>query len=298
MEIKGIIPALLTPIDQNERVNETALRKLLDYVIDGGVHGVFVLGSTGEFYGLDMAEKRRTVEITLDHIKGRIPVLVGASAITTRECLELTKMGKELGADAVSVLTPYLITPTDAELEKHYRTIAEEVDIPITMYNNPDRTHVNLSPALVEKLADVPNIVGIKNSSGDLTLTMDYIQRTRGKEFNVMAGKDSLIFATLVHGGVGSVATTANIVPKLLVEIYDKFMSGDIAGSLAAQYRLLPLRLAFTLGSWPVMARDALNLMGFAVGDPIKPIAHMTDANMAKLKAVLQELGVLDEENN
>ncbi|MHB1652611.1 MAG: 4-hydroxy-tetrahydrodipicolinate synthase [Desulfitobacteriaceae bacterium] len=291
-ELKGIIPALITPLDDQERVQEQSLRKLIDYVISGGVHGVFVLGSTGEFYGLDMEEKKRAVEITMDQVQGRVPVLVGASAITTRECVRITQMAKACGADAVSVLTPYLITPNDQELYHHYRTVAECADIPMTLYNNPDRTHVNLSAALVEKLADLPTIVGVKDSSGDLTLTSEYIRRTRGKNFEVMAGRDTMILATLVYGGVGAVAATANIVPELVVEIYNRFIVGDITGALEAQYKLAPLRLSFGLGSWPVMTRDALNLMGMNVGNSVRPIESMPEQNLAKLREVLKNLNI------
>lgn len=295
VEVKGVIPALITPVDENENVDEAALRRLIDYVMAGGVHGVFILGSTGEFYGLDYGEKERAVEITIDQVKGRIPVYVGASAITTKECVRLTKMAKEKGAYAVTVLTPMFISPNNDELYIHYRSIAESEDIPILLYNNPDRTGVNLSADLVERLSKVPNIVGVKDSSGDLTLTSEYIRRTRDVGFNVLAGRDTMILATLVYGGTGTVAATANVVPKLVVEIYEKFMSGDIKGALAAQYKLAPLRIAFNLGSFPVVTKDALNLIGIDVGDPIKPIQHVNENNIKKLKEILVNLGVMED---
>jgi 4-hydroxy-tetrahydrodipicolinate synthase len=292
-EIKGVVPPLITPMDENEKLDTKALRNLIDYVIEGGVHGVFVLGSTGEFYGLDVDEKAKAVEVTMEQVDGRVPVYVGASAITTKECVKLAKLAKQNNAAAITVLTPMFITPNENELYKHFVTIAEAVDIPNILYNNPDRTGVNMSAGLVEKLADVPNIVGAKDTSGDMTLTSEYIRRTRDKGFSIMAGRDTMILATLVYGGTGCVAGTANVVPKIVVEIYDKFIAGDLKGALEAQYRLSLFRNAYSLGSFPVVPKDALNMMGVNVGHPIRPIEHMSEANQAKLKEILIKIGAM-----
>lgn len=289
--IKGVVPPLVTPIDEHENLDKDALANLLEHVIKGGVHGVFVLGSTGEFYGLSYEEKVRAIEVTMEQVNGRVPVYVGANAITTRECVQLTRLAKRYEAAAVTVLTPMFISPNDNELYTHFRTIAEAEDIPIVLYNNPEKTGVCLSAELVEKLADVPNIVGVKDTSGDMTLTSEYIRRTRDKEFQVMAGKDTLILATLVYGGTGCVAGTANIVPRLVVDIYDKFISGDLSGALEAQYRLSQLRMAYNLGSFPVVVKDALNLLGVDTGQPIRPIQQISDANKEKLRKILDDIG-------
>jgi len=290
--IHGVVTPLITPVDKNERVLEAGLRNVINHVLAGGVHGVFVLGSTGEFYGIDFDEKKRATEIAIDQVKGRAPVYVGASAITTRECIKLAKIAEAAGAQAVTVLTPMFISPSEEELYKHFRTIAESTRLPVLVYNNPDRTGINMSANLIERLAEVPNIVGAKDSSGDLTLTSEYIRRTRDKGFRVMAGRDTMILGTLVYGGVGTVAATSNIAPALVVEIYEKFMSGDVKGALEAQYRLAPLRIAFGLGSFPVVMKDALNLLGVDVGDPVRPLQHCTAANMAKLKEILEKMGL------
>jgi 4-hydroxy-tetrahydrodipicolinate synthase len=293
LQIRGVIPPLITPMDENEKLDTVALRNLIEHVIKGGVHGVFVLGSTGEFYGLDYEEKVRAVEVTMEQVNGRVPVYVGASAITTKECIKLAKLAKQNKAAAITVLTPMFITPNESELYNHFRTIAEAVDIPNVLYNNPERTGVNMSANLVEKLADIPNIVGAKDTSGDMTLTSEYIRRTRDKGFSIMAGRDTMILATLVYGGTGCVAGTANVVPEIVVEIYDKFMAGDLAGALEAQYRLALFRNAYSLGSFPVVPKDALNMMGVNVGHPIKPIEHMTAANQAKLKEILIKIDAI-----
>jgi len=291
--IHGIVTPLITPVDARERVDETGLRNVIEHVLRGGVHGVFVAGSTGEFYGLDYDEKKRTAEITLDQVKGRVPVYVGASAITTRECIKLSKMAESAGAQAVTILTPMFISPSEEELYKHFRTIAESTALPVLVYNNPDRTGINMSANLVERLAEIPNLVGVKDSSGDMTLTSQYLSRTRSKGFKILAGRDTLILATLVYGGVGAVAATSNMAPALVVDIYNKFKAGDVSGALEAQYKLAPLRIAFGLGSFPVVMKDALNLMGIKVGAPIKPIGHCTPANMAKLKEILVNMGLI-----
>ncbi|SDD86124.1 4-hydroxy-tetrahydrodipicolinate synthase [Sporomusa acidovorans] len=291
-QLRGVIPPLVTPVDGQENVVETQLRNLIEYVLAGGVHGVFVLGSTGEFYGLDFDNQQRVVEITVDQVRGRVPVYVGASAITTRECVKLTRMAENLGAAAVSVLTPMFIQPTKAELYRHYETIAKSTGLPVLLYNNPDKTGVNLSADVVAKLADIDNIIGVKDSSGDMTLTAEMIRRTQGKAFRVIAGRDMLIFATLAYGGYGTVAATANVAPKLVVEIYEKFMAGDLEGARAAQFRLAPLRLAFSLGSFPVVTKDALNLIGVPAGDPIRPVEHCSEANLTQLRKILEQLGL------
>ncbi len=291
--IRGVVTPLITPVDAEERVYETGLRNQIEHVLRGGVHGVFVVGSTGEFYGLDYDEKKRATEITVAQVKGRVPVYVGASAITTRECIKLSKMAESAGAQAVTILTPMFISPSEEELYKHFRTIAESTALPVLVYNNPDRTGINMSANLIERLAEIPNLVGAKDSSGDLTLTSEYIRHTRSKGFKILAGRDTMILATLVYGGVGAVAATSNIAPALVVEIYNKFKAGDIPGALEVQYKLAPLRIAFGLGSFPVVMKDALNLMGIKVGDPIKPIGHCTDANLAKLKEILVKMGLI-----
>jgi 4-hydroxy-tetrahydrodipicolinate synthase len=293
IKLKGIIPALLTPTDDNERVSEEGLRKLIKYVLDGGVHGIFVISSTGESYGLTAQEKRRALEIAVDEVGNKVPVMAGVSAIATRECIEQAVAAQKYGADVVSVLTPMFISPNDDELYNHYLKIADAVDIPLSLYNNPERTGVNLSPALVEKLARHPNIIGIKNTSDNFTLTAEYARRTSGTGFSVMGGRDVHILATLVYGGTGGVVATANIMPKLAVEIYDKFQQGDLEGALAAQRKLAALRMSFNLGTFPAVTKAALNLMGLQAGSPVLPVQALASENMVKLEKILFDLGAM-----
>jgi 4-hydroxy-tetrahydrodipicolinate synthase len=291
---KGIIPAVITPLTNDGKFNEKAMRKLLDYLIDGGVHGLFVVGTTGEFYGLTPEEKRDIFRITMDETKGRVPVYAGTNGITTRETVMLTQIAEECNVDAVSVLTPMFVAPTQEQLVKHYRTIAENTSLPVIMYNNPPKTSVSLAPATVAKLAEVPNIVGIKDSSGDMTVTAEYIRLTQHMEgFSVLMGRDTLIYGALCYGAAGSIAACANVAPGLCVEIYEKFIAGDLKGSLKAQFSLAPLRIAFTLGTFPAVIKESLNLLGIEAGPCMEPAGPMTIDERAKLRKVLIDMGLL-----
>jgi 4-hydroxy-tetrahydrodipicolinate synthase len=245
---KGIIPAVITPLDAAGKFNEKAMRKLIDYLIDGGVHGLFVVGTTGEFYGLTPEEKREIFMVTMDQARGRVPVYAGTNGITTRESVVLTQIAEECKVDAVSVLTPMFVTPNQDQLVEHYTTIAANTSLPVILYNNPPKTGVALSSSTVARLAEQPNIVGIKDSSGDLTVTAEYIRLTRDrKDFSVLMGRDTLIFGALCYGASGSIASCANVAPRICADIYNKYMAGDMAGALDAQFNLAPLRIAFTI---------------------------------------------------
>jgi len=232
---KGVIPAVVTPMNKDESINESAFRKLLNYLVENGVHGVFIIGSQGEFYALTKEEKIRLMEIAVEEVNGRVPVYAGTGAIATREVIELNDAAEKIGVDAVSIITPYYISPTQEELYEHYAKIAKATKLPVLLYNNPGRTGgVKLEPRTVEKLAEIDNIVGIKDSSGDLTNTSDYIRRTKNKNFHVLAGRDTLILATLLYGGAGSIAATANVAPRLVASIYDYFVQGDLENAKRA----------------------------------------------------------------
>jgi 4-hydroxy-tetrahydrodipicolinate synthase len=288
----GIIPAMVTPFTKSLEVNEQALRRLVNHCIDGGVHGVFAVGSQGEFWALTPDEKRRIWDVVVEETRGRVPVYGGTVGVTTRETIALTRLAKDAGVDAVSILTPYFISPTDDELFNHYKAVAEAVDIPIILYTNPARTGVKISVSLLARLSKVPGIIGIKDSSGDLELTAEYI-RVAPPEFSVLMGRDTLIYAGLLYGTRGGIAATGNVKPALVAEIYDKFMAGDLKGALAAQRALAPLRLAFTWGSFPVVIKEALDLMGMECGPARAPVGPLAPEQRERLKGVLKDMGVL-----
>ena len=271
--IKGVIVPIITPIDEQERIDEVKAREQVDYVIGGGVSGILIFGSNGEFYMVEEDEMERGLRIMVEQAAGRVPVYFGIGAINTGKCCRLAKMATANGAAGVSVLQPMFLKPTYDELFTHFETIAKCVpDTPVLLYNNPGRTGYTLSAALVEELArKVPNIVGMKDTSGDITQTSEFIRRTRDIGFKVFGGKDTLLYASLCHGAVGGVCTAGNFMPELITDVYNKYAAGDLQGALEAQFKLNPVRLSMDAASFPVAAKDMAALRGRNVGAPYLP---------------------------
>jgi 4-hydroxy-tetrahydrodipicolinate synthase len=288
----GIIPAMVTPLTPEDEINEPALRRLTNYLVDGGSHALFAIGSQGEFWAFSAEEKRRVTEIVVDETKGRVPVYSGTAAITTKEAVALTKDAEAIGVDAVSILTPFFLSPNELELYDHYRTIADSTSLPIVLYTNPGRTGVNISPGLLSQLAEIDNIVGIKDSSGDLQQTAQYI-RVAPDDFSVLMGRDTLILAGLIYGAKGSIAATANVKPDLVAGIYERFIAGDLEGARESQEALAPLRLAFSWGTFPVVIKEALDLMGMDAGPSRAPVGPMSMEKREELRKVLVGMGVI-----
>jgi len=293
--IKGIITPILTIIDGDELIDEAKTRGHVRRLIGGGVHGILAFGSNGEFYMVDDDEMERGLKIILDETARRVPVYFGMGAIKTRKCVKLARMAREAGADGISVLQPMFLKPTEDELYGYFKEIAESVPgLPVLLYNNPGRVGYSLTLPLVEKLAaDVENIVGIKDSSGDVGLTIEFIRALRGKNFKVFGGKDTLIYATLAHGGDGAVATTSNFLPELVSSIYNLYRSGDAEGSLEAQFTLNPIRICMDKASFPVAAKDMARLLGLDVGEPFKPTLGSSGAVLALEREKLAQAGFL-----
>lgn len=271
--MKGVVVPILTVIDGEENIDKAGMRAQVDYVIEGGVSGILAFGSNGEFYMVEEAEMERGLKIMVDEAAGRVPVYFGIGAISTKKCYRLAKMAAANGAAAVSVLQPMFLKPTYEELYNHFKTIAESIpETPVLLYNNPGRVGYTMSAKLVEELAhNVPNVVGMKDTSGDITQTAEFIRRTRDVGFKVFGGKDTLLYASLCHGAVGGVCTAANFMPELITDVYNKFAAGDMAGSLEAQFKLKPVRLSMDAASFPVAAKDMANLRGRKVGVPYLP---------------------------
>ena len=271
--IKGVVVPILTPIDENERIDEEKLRSQVDYVIEGGVLGILAFGSNGEFYMVEEDEMERGLEIMISQSNGRVPVYFGIGAISTKKCVRLAKMAIKKGAYGISVLQPMFLKPTEEELFLHFKTIADAVpSTPMLLYNNPGRVGYTMSANLVDRLAhEVENIVGMKDTSGDITQMEEFIRRTRDVDFKVFGGKDTLLYAALCYGAVGGVCTAANFMPHLITDVYNKFIAGDIKGSLEAQFKLNPVRLSMDAASFPVAAKDMANLVGRDVGVPYRP---------------------------
>jgi 4-hydroxy-tetrahydrodipicolinate synthase len=277
----------------NEDLDLPRLRWFLDHLIAAGVHGVFVLGTNSEFYALDEREKQEVIATAVEHVNRRVPVYAGTGAETTREAVRLTKLAEREGADGVSVITPYFISPTQQEIYDHYRRIAENTRLPVVLYNNPGTCGgVKIDVDTVARLAEIPNILAMKDSSGDLQNTNECI-RAVPPRFAVLMGRDTLIYPSLIFGARGAVPATGNIAPALLVEIYEAFQRGDHAAAKEAQLRLNPLRLALTLGTAPGAVKAALTLLGRSLGPCRAPVAGLTADKLPKMRAALQQAGLL-----
>ena len=292
--IKGVIPAVVTQMQADGALDEAGLRRLIDHLIEQHVHGIFTIGTAGEFWALTADEKRQVFDWTVDQVHGRVPVYLGTCAATTAEAVQLARDAQKAGADALSVLTPLFIAPSEEEMFQHYRAIAEAVDLPVLLYTNPDRTGNDLSPALVERLAtEVEHIAGIKDSSGNLSQTAEYLRRTPD-DFRVLMGRDTLIYAALTHGAVGAIAASANLAPDLSVGIYERFVAGDPKGALEFQLRLAPLRNAFSLGTFPAVLKTGLELLGLPAGPPRLPVCPLTQEQRERLRSVLVKAGKIE----
>ena len=244
--IKGVIVPIITVIDEDEKIDEAGMRRQVEFVIKGGLHGILAFGSNGEFYQIEEDEMERGLEIMMDQAAGRVPVYFGIGAINTKKCVRLAKMAAAHNVAGISILQPMFLKPTEDELYTHFKTIADAVpDVPVLIYNNPGRTGYTLSGGLVERLAHlVPNIVGMKDTSGDMTQTEEFIRRNRDIDFKVFGGKDTLLYVSLCCGAVGGVCTAGNFMPELITDVYNKFVEGDLEGSKEAQFKVNPVRLS------------------------------------------------------
>jgi len=293
VELEGIIVAMITPMLDDESVDETGLGQVARYLIDHGVHGLFPGGSQGEFFALATAERERVLEVTLEAVGGDVPVVAHTGAVTTREAVALTRHAERAGADAVAACTPFFIKPSPDELFGYYAEMCAATSLPVLAYDNVGRTGVPLPPKLVARMAhEIPNFCGIKDSSGDLTQLTEHL-RLAPEGFKAFVGRDSLIYAALLHGGAGAVTATANVVPDLAVGIYEAVQAGDLARARDLQQKVLPVRLAFGLATFPVVVKVAMEMIGQPAGPARAPVGGMSEAAREQLRAVLEGAGLL-----
>ncbi len=293
MQLRGIIPPVATPMEANEDLDLPRLRWFIDHLIQEGVHSIFVLGTNSEFYALDEQEKQRVIATAVEHVNGRVPVYAGTGAETTREVVRLTQMAEKEGVNGVSVITPYFIKPSQQEIFDHYRRIAEITSLPVMLYNNPGTCGgVKIDVETVLRLAEIPNILGIKDSSGDLQNTIELI-RLVPERFSVLQGRDTLIYQALISGAKGAVPASGNIAARIIVDIYDAVQRGDYAAGLAAQLRLTPIRMCLALGTAPGGVKAGLDLLGLSIGPCRSPVAPWSGDKLEKMKVALREAGLL-----
>ena len=269
------------------------LKDLIEFQIAGGTKGIVPCGTTGESATLSHEEHHRVVELTVEAVNGRVPVLAGTGSNSTAETIELTRHAKEAGADGSLMITPYYNRPSPDGLYRHFKAAAEAVDIPIIMYNVPSRTGVNMMPDTVARCAEIDNIVGIKEATGSLNQISEVI-RLCPDDFAVMSGDDFTSMATIAIGGTGLISVTSNVAPADMAAVIDLALEGDFAKAREIHYKLFPLMQAMFLESNPVPAKKTLELMGkIRSGDPRLPLAPMSAGNLEKLKTIAADYGLI-----
>lgn len=290
-DIHGIIVPIVTPMNDDESINADELRRQVDRQIDAGIHGIFPFGTNGEGYILNFEDKKLVLKTVIAQAAGRVPVLAGTGCIGTKETIEQCKMAQDLGADVLSIITPSFAKASQSELMTHYETVAAAVpDMPIVLYNIPMRTGNALEPQTVAKLAQVDNIVGAKDSSGDWDNLKAYIDLTKDlDDFAVLSGNDALILKALQHGAKGAISGCANVYPRNMVGIYENFVAGDTEAAERCQAAVANLRSVFKYGNPNTVTKIAVNLLGFPVGKCRAPFNQLPDEAIEMLKNVLAE---------
>ncbi|MDD1668106.1 MAG: 4-hydroxy-tetrahydrodipicolinate synthase [Methanomicrobiales archaeon] len=285
---EGVFPAIITPFQKGSRpdLDLEGLRANVAWLVEQGIHGIVPCGSTGESATMSHKEHEKVVEETVDVVNGKIPVLAGTGSNNTEEAVLLTKAAKNIGADGVLVISPYYNKPNKSGLKKHYTKIAD-LDIPVVMYNVPGRTGQNLEVDLVKDLAKHPNIVGIKEASGNLFQMWQIIEGTRDENFRVISGDDNMTLPLLQLGGVGVISVAANVEPKLMVEMYEAFRKGNLTRAREVNEKLGPLYKDLFIDTNPIPVKKAVGLRGMAAGPVRLPLDDLDADKTAKLAKTL-----------
>ena len=286
---RGVVPAMATPFTDAGELDEARVKSLIDWYLAAGVHGISVAGSQGEFFAMNEAERTRLIEVAVRAIDGRVPLYAGTGGVTTRDAIAATKTAEALGADLALVITPYFVQPSQEELIEHYRAIARATQLPVLLYNNPPRTSVNVLPTTLAKCMEEPNVAGIKDSSGDLTQSVEYLLGMPRPPL-VFSGRDTVAFAMMLHGASGTISPAANVFPALMVSMYDAICDGKIAEARAISDIFAPLRAAWALGSFPVVIKEAMALVGQSAGPTRRPVLALSDSKRAALKTVVASI--------
>ncbi len=288
---KGAMVAIVTPF-KNDQIDEEALRELIEFQIVNGTDAIVPCGTTGETPTLSHEEHDRVIEITIEAVKKRVPVIAGTGSNNTAEALRLTKHAYEAGADAALMTCPYYNRPTQEGLYLHFKKIAESVPIPIIPYNIPGRTGVNLLPDMVAKLSKIKNIVGIKEASGSLKQMSDIISMC-DSNFAVLSGDDIFTLPLLAIGGAGIISVISNVVPADMAGMIDAFNAGDMAKAKALHYKMSPLIDALFIEVNPIPVKAALAMMGKIQYEYRLPLCKMGDGNYEKLRKVMADYGLI-----
>ena len=288
---KGAMVAIVTPF-KNDQIDEKALRELIEFQIDNGTDAIVPCGTTGESATLTHEEHDRVIEITIDAVKKRVPVIAGTGSNNTAEALRLTKHAYEAGADGALIVCPYYNRPTQEGLYQHFKTIAESVPIPILPYNIPSRTGVNLIPEMVAKLAKIKNIVGIKEASGSIKQMSDVINLC-DRDFAVLSGDDIFTLPLMAMGGTGIISVISNVAPADMAGLVDAFAAGDMIRAKALHHKMSALIDALFIEVNPIPVKAALALMGKIKYEYRLPLCKMAEANFEKLRKIMVNYGLI-----
>lgn len=291
-ELKGIITPILTPMNEDESINLEELRTQVERMIENGIHGIFPFGTNGEGYILTAEEKKSVLETVVDQCNGRVPIYAGTGTLSTKETIEQSKMAQAAGADVLSLITPSFAAASQEELYTHYKTVAEAVDMPIVLYNIPARTGNAIAPATVGRLAEIENIIGAKDSSGNFANILGYIDAGKKKQngkFYTLSGNDQLIIWTLLAGGTGGIAGCANVYPQTMASIYDLFVEGKIEEAKKANESIQSFRACFKYGNPNTIVKTATRLLGHNVGSCRAPFNQIPEEGIEAIKKVLEE---------
>ncbi len=284
----GAIVAIVTPF-RNGKLDAPALKKLVEFQIAGGTDGIVPCGTTGESPTLTYEEHERVIDLVIAAAAGRVPVIAGTGSNNTKEAILLTRYAKKAGADGALVITPYYNKPTQEGLYRHFRAVAEAADIPMVLYNVPGRTGVNMTADTVARLSAVPNIVGVKEASGNLNQVSEILRRVP-KTFCVLSGDDGLFFPMLALGAKGVISVASNVAPRLVADLYDSFVMGEISRAREIHFRLWPLFHALFIETNPIPVKTGLALMK-RIRDEIRlPLCPMSEANRKVLAKAISDL--------
>ena len=292
MQLKGAFTALVTPF-KNGGIDEEAYRELIEWQITEGINGLVPCGTTGESATLSHEEHEAVIRICIDQVKGRVPVIAGAGSNNTTEAISLARFAKDAGADAILLITPYYNKPTQEGLYQHFKAIAQEVDIPIVLYNVPGRTGVNMLPSTVARIAkDMPSVAGIKEATANLAQISDIIELCH-KDFCVISGDDFTILPTFTIGGCGVISVLSNIMPKETAALCKASREGNLAEAQRLHYLMMPLCRALFVETNPIPVKTALALMGKMECEFRLPLVEMQPSNLEILKAALKDLKLI-----
>lgn len=292
MDFEGAYTAMITPFKENGDLDEEGLRENIRFQIDNGIDGIVPVGTTGECATLSFEEHKKVIEISIDETDDEVPVIAGTGSNNTVEALELTEYAAEVGADAALIVSPYYNKPTQRGLYEHYKTLAQEVDIPQIVYNVPSRTGKNVEAETTAKLSKLENIKAVKEASGEVKQAMD-IKKQAAEDFNLMSGADKLTLALLSAGGVGAISVASNVVPGKISKMIHSYLEGDTQTARDIHYEHLDLFDALFLETNPGPAKASLDILDRPAGKPRSPLVEASEETKERLREVLSELDLL-----